>query len=110
MLLSSYQARWPRDFKAIRRVLLSGLAIDQVQLEHVRSTAVPDLVAKPIIDMDLVYHSFESLPLIHQHLEQLGYVHRGDQGIAGREVFKRYAIGDLHPILDRISHHLYVCH
>jgi GrpB-like predicted nucleotidyltransferase (UPF0157 family) len=42
-------------------------------------------------------------------LEKIGYYHNGDQGIKGREVFKRAQFAEKHKILDAISHHLYVC-
>jgi len=88
--LVPYDPAWPSLFATeadrIRRVLgdLAPLA-----LEHVGSTAVPGLVAKPIIDI-LAGHSPDvAISEYIAPLAQLGYVHRGEQGIPGRHFFRR---------------------
>ncbi|GAB4420021.1 MAG: GrpB family protein [Bacteroidia bacterium] len=108
MLIVEYQASWAADFGEIRRVLADALAGLAIRVEHVGSTAVRGLAAKPIIDIDVVYEVQADWSDIVRRLAALGYRHNGDQGIAGREVFKRDH--DRHPVLDSISHHLYVCH
>ena len=65
------------------------------------STAVPGLAAKPIIDMDVLLISATDLPLVIVKLASIGYEHRGDLGVAGREAFRT-------PPND-LPHHLYVC-
>src|SRR5579871_1315080 len=70
-------------------------------IEHVGSTAVPGLAAKPIIDLDVLLFSAGDLPSVIARLASLGYEHRGDLGIAGREAFRA-------PLND-FRHHLYVC-
>lgn len=94
-------AAWSRVFEAIRlriAVALEGIA---AAFEHVGSTAVPGLAAKPIIDIDVLLISASDLPSAIEKLTRLGYEHRGDLGVAGREAFKPPA-GDF-------PHHLYVC-
>ncbi len=110
MLLENYQVRWIRDFGLIRKILKRSLQGVNCAVEHIGSTAVPGLCAKPIIDIDLVYGEESDFGKIKSVLEELGYYHNGDQGISGREVFKRK--GDQDPLseLDTISHHLYICH
>jgi GrpB-like predicted nucleotidyltransferase (UPF0157 family) len=65
------------------------------------STAVPGLAAKPVIDIDVLLKSASDLPLVIQRLASIGYVHRGDLGVTGREAF--YAPPG------SPKHHLYVC-
>ncbi len=55
-------------------------------MEHVGSTAVPGLAAKPIIDIDVVADD-EDVAAAVSALEAVGYVHRGDLGVADREAF-----------------------
>ena len=69
-------------------------------MEHVGSTAVPGLIAKPIIDLDAVLGSPADLPEAIRMLRSLGYVHEGDLGIKGREAFL-WPPGE-------VRHHLYV--
>ena len=78
-----------------------------IRIEHVGSTSVVGLAAKPIIDMDIVFPQTISFEAVRTKLEAVGYYHNGNQGIADRDVFKR-ATG-LHPVFDSIAHHLYVC-
>ena len=56
-------------------------------VEHVGSTAVPGMAAKPIIDIDIVMHDgkFEA---IKKRLVAAGYEYRGDQGVPGCESFR----------------------
>lgn len=108
MLIQEYQNSWPSDFEQLKKCILTPIKELSVALEHVGSTAIPGLAAKPIIDMDLVYQG-EVFSSVKQHLESLGYYHAGDQGIKDREVFKRTFTVQPDSILDQISHHLYVC-
>ena len=58
-----------------------------LSVEHIGSTAVPDLAAWPIIDLDVVVSPTDVREAIRR-LANLGYVHEGDLGIAGREAFR----------------------
>jgi GrpB-like predicted nucleotidyltransferase (UPF0157 family) len=69
-------------------------------VEHVASTSVPGLAAKPIIDIDVVVGSAEDVPTAIERLRSLGYVYQGDKGIIGHEAF-------MWPAGAR-RHHLYV--
>ena len=109
MLLQAYQESWPHDFQRIARVLAPSLRGVAVVVEHVGSTAVPGLAAKPILDIDLVYPPDVALAAITTELEPLGCRHVGNQGILGREVFKRPVAGTTHGVLDHLPHHLYAC-
>lgn len=109
MLIQEYNSQWPADFQRIKTILSDALTGIPVTIEHVGSTAVPGLAAKPIIDIDVVLADRNDFESIKERLAQIGYYHNGDQGIADREVFKRTGELTLHNVLDRIVHHLYVC-
>jgi len=109
MLIQSYQKQWPMDFQGLKNIIADALDGLAFSIEHVGSTAVPDLDAKPIIDIDIVYEKSEHFNTIRQRLESIGYFHNGDQGIPQREVFKRAPSSEKHPVLDFITHHLYAC-
>ena len=101
MTVQDYDPVWPRQFEALRSRIATVLAELALAIEHVGSTAVPGLAAKPIIDIDVLLKSAADLPLAVTRLSSLGYEHRGDLGIAGREAFRT------HP--NDVAHHLYVC-
>lgn len=108
MLLKKYSSKWSTDFADIKCEIEKALHGLVYTIEHVGSTAVPNLDAKPIIDIDIIYTAQAGFEPIKQRLEKIGYYHNGNQGIEDRDVFKRngtYTSG----ILDTIRHHLYVC-
>lgn len=109
LLLQSYTTDWPLRFIRLRDRLNGVLKDLPVIIHHVGSTAVPGLVAKPIIDIDIEHPEEVTLGQITDRLKELGYVHFGDQGIPGREVFKRSPAASPDDVLDGIRHHLYAC-
>ncbi len=109
MLIQEYRESWIEDFNAIKSVIHDALMTLNISIEHIGSTAVPKLAAKPIIDIDIVYETDVAFETIKEGLEKVGYYHNGNQGIANREVFKRENGWSKHQILDTIKHHLYVC-
>jgi GrpB-like predicted nucleotidyltransferase (UPF0157 family) len=109
MLIQEYTKSWIEDFNQLKTVLHNALSPLKISIEHVGSTSIPHLAAKPIVDMDIVYDENIEFEAIKMGLENIGYFHNGNQGILGREVFKRNKMGVKHLILDSIAHHLYVC-
>lgn len=108
MLIEKYNPDWIQQFENIKQAISNALEAVTCTIEHVGSTAVPELDAKPIIDLDIIYTNEEEFLSIKTALEQLGYFHNGNQGIEDREAFKRNG-KQFHTILDTIPHHLYVC-
>lgn len=88
--LAPYDPAWPELFLAEAerlRKLFAAAGLD-VTLEHMGSTAIPGLAAKPIIDILGGY--LEGMP-VTEYIDVLttaGYIHRGEQGIPGREFFR----------------------
>ncbi len=108
MLIEKYTTDWIKNFEDLKREIENGLVGIKYQIEHVGSTSVPKLAAKPIIDIDIIYESQAEFKKIKSGLLRMGYFHNGNQGIEMREVFKRKVI-QTKGILDLIKHHLYVC-
>lgn len=104
-LVQPYDPEWPRWFEALEAYLAPGLAGFRCHIEHTGSTAIPGMVAKPIIDL-IVVIAPGALDSVSERLEALGYRRRGDLGIAGREAFE---LVDTAVLLTLPAHHLYVC-
>ncbi|WP_224273747.1 GrpB family protein [Nocardioides lacusdianchii] len=82
-----HSPRWADDFEAVAAVLREALAdVRSAVVEHVGSTSVPGLAAKPILDVDVVVDPADVAAAVAA-LESIGYVHRGDLGVSGREAF-----------------------
>src|SRR5438067_11437746 len=88
--LVPYDPAWPELFVAEAARIRGALAMAMpIALEHVGSTAVPGLAAKPVLD---ILGGYPLASDVRQYVEALcaaGYVHRGEQGIPGREFFRR---------------------
>jgi GrpB-like predicted nucleotidyltransferase (UPF0157 family) len=69
-------------------MILSAVGDIAVAVEHVGSTSVPDLAAKPIIDIDIVVASAADVSVAIERLAVIGYAHRGNLGVEGREAFE----------------------
>lgn len=96
-----YDPDWPARFERIRAMIEPVLGELAVAIEHVGSTSVPGLAAKPVIDIDVVVADEAAIPAAIAALATLGYEHLGDLGVNDREAFRRP------PGSDR--HNLYVC-
>ena len=88
VVVTPYDPAWPERFEEIAAKLRPALGDRITGIEHVGSTSVPGLAAKPVVDIDVVISSEESFPEVKAGLESLGYSHQGDLGIPGREYFK----------------------
>jgi GrpB-like predicted nucleotidyltransferase (UPF0157 family) len=77
---------WPDEFERLRIRVAGAVGDVAVAIEHVGSTAVPGLAAKPVIDMVVVVEPHD-LQTAVERLVAIGYVHQGNLGVEGREAF-----------------------
>jgi GrpB-like predicted nucleotidyltransferase (UPF0157 family) len=90
IVLAAYDPEWPRAFCSARDELLKALGADCfIGFEHIGSTSVPAIVAKPIIDMLASLPDLARVDALVEPLADLGY--RGDHvpSASGRESFER---------------------
>lgn len=99
IIVVDYDPRWPQMFEEIRARIAPAVADIALAIEHVGSTSVPGLSAKPVVDVDIVVTANDVAEAVVR-LTAAGYRHRGDLGISGREAFDH----DFEP-----PHNLYVC-
>jgi GrpB-like predicted nucleotidyltransferase (UPF0157 family) len=98
-----YHPEWKTEFERIKKMIWGYIGDYIVTIEHVGSTSVEGLSAKPIIDLDVVMESYDVFPEIVQRLGEHGYEHEGNFGCEGREAFRRtFPDGCM-------KYHLYVC-
>jgi len=98
-----YDEKWKQAYERIKGELLCAVDDCIVTIEHVGSTAVEGLAAKPIIDIDIVIKDYNFFEEVKEKLSQIGYTHEGDLGIKDRQAFKYVEKAHL------MKHHLYVC-
>ncbi|MBQ2965034.1 MAG: GrpB family protein [Clostridia bacterium] len=103
VIVVPYDGQWKNDFEIIKQYLLTAVKDTAVGIEHVGSTSVEGLSAKPIIDIDIVIKDYSVFSKVVESLAALGYIHEGGLGIKDREAFDYKGKTEL-PV-----HHLYVC-
>ncbi len=96
----AYDARWPAMADSAREELLHALPGVLVEVEHIGSTSVPGLAAKPIIDLMAATGSLSGVTAQDEALRTLGY-ERHDTGMPGRLFYRRDRAG-------RRTHQLHV--
>jgi GrpB-like predicted nucleotidyltransferase (UPF0157 family) len=102
IIVVKYDEKWISEFEIIKNEVLPIIYNEIISIEHVGSTAVPGLWAKPIIDINIVANE-SMLPVVIEKLSSIGYIHEGNLGVEGREAFRYTDKPHL------MNHHLYVC-
>ena len=98
-----YDKAWKTDFEAIKQEIEAAIGELILGVEHVGSTSVEGMSAKPCIDLDVVIRDYTVFDAVVERLAAIGYQHEGDLGIRHREAFRYEGKSHLR------THHLYVC-
>ena len=73
-----YDEAWKKDFEDIKAELMQVLEGLVLSVEHVGSTSVPGLAAKPVIDIDVVIEDHDCFDKVKTALGLIGYHHEGE--------------------------------
>ena len=85
--LAAYSAEWKRVFELERASLQAVVGSYALDIQHVGSTSIPGMLAKPIIDIAIAVNDFEEARVCIRPVEGLGYEYRGELGIPRRHYF-----------------------
>ena len=102
VIIEEYNSNWKKQFETLKLMINNYIGDFILEIQHVGSTSIDGLSAKPIIDIDVVIESTKDLPKIIHELEQKDYIYQGDLGVKDRYAFQRIYDED-------IKYHLYVC-
>jgi GrpB-like predicted nucleotidyltransferase (UPF0157 family) len=86
-----YDPAWPERFTWLGGELRRALGGTAVRIDHIGSTAVRGLAAKPVIDIQISVASFDPLEAFRAPLEALGYVYRADNTERTKRYFREPA-------------------
>ena len=103
VIVVPYDSKWNDEFQKIKSYLEKTLENSILAIEHIGSTSIEGLSAKPIIDIDVIIEGYDKFEDAKSRLKKLGYYHEGDLGIKDREAF---GYNEKHEFM---THHLYVC-
>lgn len=102
VIVVDYDPAWPCLFVQEAEVIQKTVGDALVAVEHVGSTSIPGLAAKPVIDILVGVMSLAAGASVSPALEALGYENRGENGIPGRLFFRKG------PMQYQRTHHLHM--
>ena len=89
IVIREYDPAWVGRFEAERTLLLEAFQPHGIQIEHVGSTSVRGLAAKPIVDIAVTLRTITVIADVRIRLAVLDYRHRGEEGVTGRHYFTK---------------------
>jgi GrpB-like predicted nucleotidyltransferase (UPF0157 family) len=89
IVLVPHDAEWSDAFEREADLIRRALPGASIELHHIGSTAIPGIVAKPVIDMIGVVSTVEVLDVNADRLVAIGYEAMGEFGIVGRRYFRK---------------------
>lgn len=93
VIIEPYNPRWATEFEAQKLELLEILqGVPIVKIEHVGSTSIPGLKAKPVLDIDIII-PISSLEATRKALVRAGYFDCGEMNVPGRFAFRQPGYG-----------------
>jgi GrpB-like predicted nucleotidyltransferase (UPF0157 family) len=87
LVIENYDPHWVQTFTEEETLIVNALKGLDAAVEHVGSTSVPGLAAKPVIDIMVVVPDIPAAEKAIARLTALGYDYRGETGIPGRFYF-----------------------
>jgi GrpB-like predicted nucleotidyltransferase (UPF0157 family) len=88
ILIAPYDPEWPTQFAALGATLRAALGPAALRIDHIGSTAVPGLDAKPVLDVQISVAALEPMASYRSPLEGLGYAWRADNDDRTKRYFR----------------------
>lgn len=89
VIVVDYDPKWPAMFEAEKAAILAGAGAWIEDIQHVGSTSVPGLAAKPIIDIMIAVYDLQMVEKCVWPITQLGYAYMGEYGLPERHFFRK---------------------
>jgi len=87
--LAPYSSEWPKLFEEEEKLLRGLIGKCVIDIQHIGSTSIPGMTAKPILDIGIAIARFQEGKRCVKPIESLGYEYRGENGIPGRHYFAK---------------------
>ena len=97
--LAPYRDEWPLLFESEKKIIEAAVGYHISDIQHVGSTAIVGMPAKPILDIAIAVENFEKARLCIDPLVGFGYTFRGENGIPRRHYFTKS---------DPTTHHIHM--
>ena len=87
--LEEYNLEWPKLFAKEKRLLLQTFGDRIIAIEHIGSTSIPGLIAKPIIDINIAVESLGDILDFITKLQELDYEYIPERRFSDRQFFPK---------------------
>lgn len=98
--LVDYDPKWVKIFETERLILANIIGSNAIHIEHIGSTAVVGLMAKPVIDILIEVNELTALDTNNKAFIEQSYIVKGENGISGRRYYEKGG--------NQRSHHVHV--
>lgn len=95
-----YDATWPIQFEREAKQLRTIFGEQLIAIDHIGSTSIPQLCAKPVIDILITVKQINDVDTLNMKMNAFEYVAHGTHGIEGRRFFSKGG--------DQRTHHVHV--
>lgn len=104
VIIVDYNPAWPEMFEQEKARLLAGAGQWIEDIQHVGSTSIPGLAAKPIIDIMIAIYDLADVQKCVAPIEKLGYDYLGEHGLPERHFFRKPRLDGWH----KRTHHIHM--
>lgn len=87
--LEKYNKNWPKKFKIMAKFLASIFGDEIIKIEHIGSTSVPGMLAKPQIDIQVEVKDLNKIKNYYKKMEENGFIPKGDHSKINEEYFTK---------------------
>ncbi|TFG12115.1 GrpB family protein [Candidatus Thorarchaeota archaeon] len=94
VVLVPHDPAWSEEYQREKSKIRDLLGPLLITTYHVGSTSVPDIKAKPIVDILALVRDIDRIERFNEEFEAMGYTLRGEAGIEGRRFFRKHT----HPV------------
>ncbi|MFX1570734.1 MAG: GrpB family protein [Promethearchaeota archaeon] len=82
-----HDSNWKKKFNGEAEIIKSIFNEEIIAIHHIGSTAIPEISAKPIIDILIEVHNIYKIDGYNINMSEQGYIPKGEYGILGRRFF-----------------------
>jgi len=93
-----YDINWVKKYLDEGEKIKKIMADELVRIHHIGSTAIPGVSAKPVIDILVEVKNIKNIDNYNEKMKEIGYIPKGEYGIAGRRFFLKGEINRTHHV------------
>jgi GrpB-like predicted nucleotidyltransferase (UPF0157 family) len=89
VIMIPHDPTWMQKFQQEKNAIKKFLGNEAIAIEHIGSTAIPHILAKPVIDILISARNIEKIDTFNEKMAELSYTAHGEYGIPGRRFFTK---------------------